>query len=200
MRRVKGKVEKIRGVEWRVLDELNGVFGQEVSGVAFFAKGGVVLMPIELAFAFVSEIVDSSIVVSYEVGEAVSERELGFAGVTKVPFSNDASSFVTGGGEEFGKGVFFIWKSIGRPGGDDRAHQTEANGPAPGEKSGASGRAHRAGAKVGELDPAFYKAIEIGGDCGFAAIESGVGIAKVIGDDDDDVGLGQGLCEACEEN
>ena len=88
-------------------NEIYGVFCEKVGGVAIFAESGGIVVPVELFFTFVSEVVDGSVVVSHEVGEAVGEGEVGFFGVTEVPFSDDATTFVAGLCEKFGKGVFF---------------------------------------------------------------------------------------------
>ena len=47
------------------------MLGEEIGGVAFFSKGFVVLMPVELIFTFMGEVVNGSVVVTDEVGEAV---------------------------------------------------------------------------------------------------------------------------------
>ncbi len=187
---VEGEVEEVGFIQGRVIDEGDCMFCEEVGGVAFFTKWFVVLMPVELLFTFVSEVVDRSVVVTHEVREAVGERELGFVGMTKVPLANDTAPVVAGGCEEFRKGGFFGRQPVFRPWWNDGAHHAEAEGPASGEESGAGGGAHRAGPEVGELNTAFDKTVEVGREGGLAIVEAGVGIAEVIGDDEDDIGFG----------
>lgn len=104
---VEGEVEEVGFFGWGIVDEIYGVFCEKVGGVAIFAESGVIVVPVELFFTFVSEVADGSVVMSHEVGEAVGEGEVGFLGVTEVPFSDDATTFVAGLCEKFGKGVFF---------------------------------------------------------------------------------------------
>ena len=156
---------------------MDGVIGEEIGGVAFFAERFFVLVPIKLFFSFVGEVVDSSIVVADEMGEAVGGGEIGFLGVAEVPFSDNASAVVAGLSEELREGVFFFWETVFGPRRNDGAHHAESKRPASGEGAGAGGRAHGTGSEVGEIDAAFYEAIEVGSFRGEAVVEAGVGVA-----------------------
>ena len=105
-----------------------------------------------------------------------------------MPFSKDSATIVSGFGEELRDRLLFGREAMGGPRRDDGTHHPETEGPAARESAGAGGRADRACAKVGEFDTGSNKTVEVGGDGGFAAVESGIGVAEVVSEDDDDVG------------
>ncbi len=181
-----------KGRVFMVFDELYGMLGDEVCGIAFFFDVFEALPPVVSFHAVVvRDVVDVAAYISAKAIKVVVQG-IEFFVVSEVPFAKDGRG-VARFFEQFGKGDFRGVQShivVGTLGiGTDYFGYACALLIASGEESGARGAANRtAGVEVGEFKP-FAGHLFHCGRVDPAPVRTGIAIAHVVGEYDDDVGF-----------
>lgn len=181
-----------KGRVFVVFDELYRMLGDEMRGIAFFFDVFEALPPVVHFHAVVvRDVVDVAADVSAKAIKIVVQG-IEFFVVPEVPFAEDGGG-VAGFFEQFGKGDFRGVQShivVGALGiGTDHFGHACALLIASGEESGARGAANRtAGMKVGEFE-SFAGHLFHCGRVDPASVRTGIPIAHVVGEYDDDVGF-----------
>ena len=181
-----------KGRVFVVFDELHRMLRDEVRGIAFFFDVFEALPPVVHFHAVVvRDVVDVAADISAKAIKVVVHG-IEFFVVPEVPFAKDGRG-VAGLFEQFGKGDFRGVQShivVGTFGiGADHFGHARTLLIASGEESGARGAANRtAGVKVGEFK-AFASHLFHCGRVDPASVRTGIAIAHVVGEYDDDVGF-----------
>lgn len=184
-----GEVEEIGiGLGGGFADHADGVIGEGVGHVKVGVIGGVGFgVKGHFAAAAQFEVAggagdEAEVAVEAAVGGPVG------AGLADVPFAGHECG-VAGGFEGFGEGDRLVVE-IALVGGEAAVldHVADAGlvGVAAGEQGGAGGAAAGAVVELGEADAAIGEFLEVGGG-DFAAVGADVGVAEVVGEDDDEV-------------
>ena len=190
----------VHGVERDVEEEgLAGFFladpasrfvGDQVGGVALVMGRLVVAMPVEDAVAQMGEVIDVAEPEAVLVIEAAAGGAVGGVGFAEVPFA-DEGGFVADVAEGVRQRALGEREAPGGVGADD-AVDAGVRRVAPGEERGARRRADglrverfQNRAVAGEL--VEVRRLDVG-----AAVEAGVGVTQVVGEDVDDVGFRRG--------
>ena len=186
-----------KGRVFVVFDELYGMLRDEVRGIAFFFDVFEALPPVVHFHAVVvRDVVNVAADISAKAIKVVVHG-IEFFVVPEVPFAKDGRG-VAGLFEQFGKGDFRGVQShivVGTFGiGADYFGHACTLLIASGEQSGARGAANgTAGVEVGEFKP-FASHLFHCGRVDPAPVRTGIAIAHVVGEYDDDVGFGHRLC------
>ena len=181
-----------KGRVFVIFDELYRMLGDEVRGIAFFFDVFEALPPVVHFHAVVvRDVVDVAAYISAKAIKVVVQG-IEFFVVTEVPFAKYGGC-VARFFEQFGKGDFRGVQShivVGTLGiGADHFGHACALLIASGEESGARGTANRtAGVEVGEFKP-FAGHLFHCGRVDPAPVRTGIAIAHVVGEYDDDVGF-----------
>ncbi len=181
-----------KGRVFVVFDELYRMLGDEMRGIAFFFDVFEALPPVVHFHAVVvRDVVDVAAYISAKAIKIVVQG-IEFFVVTEVPFAKDGRG-VASFFEQFGKGDFRGVQShimVGALGiGTDHFGHACALLIASGEESGARGAANgTAGVEVGEFK-SFAGHLFHCGRVDPASVRTGIAIAHVVGEYDDDVGF-----------
>ena len=181
-----------KGRVFVIFDELHGMLGDEMRGIALFFDVFEALPPVVNFHAVVvRDVVYVAAYISAKAIKIVVQR-IEFFVVPEMPFAEDGGG-ISGFFEQFWKGDFGGVQShivVGTFGiGTDYFGHTCALLIASGEQPGARGAANRtAGMKVGEFKP-FASHLFHCGRVDPAPVRTGIPIAHVVGQYDDDVGF-----------
>ncbi len=176
----------------RFLDKADCRLRQQVGGITLLTHRTVIEVPVALSLPLVGEIINRPVVMAIEEGESLGQRQKLPARVAQMPFANDSPALIPAAGQQFRQGLLLGRQSVLGPGRNHGAHHPKPQRPPPGQQTGPWRRTHGAGPKIGEIHPARRQPVQIRRLDDLAAVKSDVRIAKVVGDDDQNVRLRRG--------
>ena len=187
MGRERGEVEEERLVLVLLLDELDRLVADQVQVIALLVDELAVALPVDQAAALVGEVVDLADGVAVEVIEAAVLRPEFLVGVTQVPFADHVGR-ITGFLQRLGQRPFVGRQAVAVVGEDHQRLQAVAHRIAAGHQGRAGRGAHGHAVEVFEPHTLVRELVDVRGLDVAAAIAE-VGIAEVVGHDEDDVGF-----------
>ena len=190
VRRVERDIAQERLRVTRVLtDESCRGIGDQIRRVAGIVAGIESRVPVDFSFPFVGEVVDGTVVVPVELGEAATKRMILLVGVSQVPLSEDPAMLVADLGEDVCHGPLRQVHAPISPGGIDRAHRAVPNRIASGHQASPGRRADRSDVVPVQFDALDGDPVDIrGGDV--SSVEAHIGPSKIVGQQDDNVRTG----------
>ena len=186
VRRVPGHVEEEGTLFVAGGDPAVGAGGEKVRGVAGFAHGDAVALPVDAAVALVLEVVDGAVQVPVEMAEAARAGQMRHVGMPEVPFS-DYRGLISGGVENVRHGRLGGRQPVGGPGPHHGVPQPEPDGVAARHEAGPRRRAERKRVEAVEAHPLAAEPVDVR-RLAFAALVAQVLPAEVVGEEDHHVG------------
>ena len=181
-----GEVEEERRLAVLLVDQLDGVVADQRRVVAFLPKELAIALPVDDAAAFPGEVVHLPHDVAVEVIEAAVLRPIFLVGVAEVPFADHVGS-VAGFFERLGKCALVSGQPKGVAGEDNERLQPVTHRIAAGHQSRTRGSAYRLTVKRLQPDALLGELVDIR-RLDLAAAVTEVGIAQIVGHDEDDIG------------
>ena len=185
--RIERDVEEERLVGRLLPEQAFGFAGNQVGAVALVAADPVVAVPVETAVAFMCKVVQRAAVMAVLVVEAARGREIGALITAQVPFPRYGSG-VASSLENLRQHPFIQRQAPVFPGPDHADLQAVAHGVTARHQRGAGGRADRLDVELLQLCAGGGELINVRRLDILAAGEADIGVAKVVRQDDQDIG------------